>query len=75
MMMTDSDPTPAPQRAVWFFVAATFVFATPVILFQGSAAWWVTVLSLAVGLVLVVLGGIQLGREIRARRAAPPSDR
>jgi len=72
--MKESDPTPAPQRAVWFFVAATFLFAMPVILFQGSAAWWVTALSLAIGLVLVVLGGIHLGSEIRMRRTGPPSD-
>jgi len=69
--MTDSKPTPPQQRAVWFFVAATFVFAMPVIVFQGAAELWVTILSLAVGMVLVVLGGRQLGREIGARRGGP----
>ena len=73
--MTNDDSTPTPQRAVWYFIAGTFVFAAPVILFRGSAVWWVTVLSLAVGLVLIVLGGIQLGRELRGRRTGPPSDR
>lgn len=72
--MTNTNPTPPPQYAVWFFVAATFVFAMPVILFQGSAELWVTIVSLAVGMLLVVLGGIQLGRELRARRAGPPSE-
>lgn len=71
--MTDTGPTAPPQRAVWFFVAATFVFVTPVIFFRGSAELWVTLLSLAVGMLLVVLGGIQLGREVGARRAGPPS--
>lgn len=73
--MTDSKPTPAPQYAVWFFIAATFVFAMPTILFQGSAELWVAIVSLAGGMLLVVLGGIQLGREIAARRAVPPSER
>jgi uncharacterized protein (DUF58 family) len=71
--MTGNKPTP--QYAVWLFVAATFVFAVPVIVFQGSAEWWVTVLSLAVGMLLVVLGGVQLGREIRERRGDPPARR
>lgn len=73
--MTDSKRTPPPQYAVWFFVVATFVFATPVIVFQGAAELWVTILSLAGGMLLVVLGGIQLGREIGARHASPPFKR
>ena len=67
-------PNPPPQYAVWFFVAATFVFAAPVMFFQGSAALWVTIVSLVIGMLLVVLGGIHLGREVRARRAAPPTE-
>ena len=73
--MTESEPTPPPQYAVWFFVVATFVFATPVIVFQGAAELWVTILSLAVGMLLVVLGGRQLGRELGVRRAGPPFKR
>jgi hypothetical protein len=72
--MTDNGPTPPPQYAVWFFVAATFVLTMPVVFFRGSAELWVTILSLAGGVLLVVLGGIQLGREVGARRAVPPSE-
>ncbi|PPF56501.1 hypothetical protein C5B94_03535 [Clavibacter michiganensis] len=75
MTMTQGRPDTPPQRAVWCFIAATFVFATPVIVFGGSAVLWVTILSLAAGLLLVVLGGVQLGRELSARKGDPPSER
>ena len=63
-----NDAKPVPQLAIWYFVGATFVFATPVIIFQGDAHLAVTISSLVVGLALIVLGGIQLGREITQRR-------
>lgn len=63
-----SNNSAPPQYAVWFFVAATFVFAAPTIWFQGSAPLWVTIVTLVGGLVLVALGGIRFGREIRDRR-------
>jgi hypothetical protein len=72
--MTDNGPISPPQYAFWFFLAATFVFLSPTIFFRGSAAWWVTIVPLAVGMLLLVLGGIQLGREVRARRAVPPTE-
>lgn len=62
-----------PQIAVWFFVGATFVFAAP-LLFFPEAAWWARIVSLGVGFVLVVCGGIQLGRELRTRRPDLPKD-
>jgi hypothetical protein len=67
--MTDNGPTPPPQYAVWFFVAATFACVMPVLFFRGSAGLWVTVVSLAAGMLLMVLGGIQLGREVKAGRS------
>jgi hypothetical protein len=51
--MTETKPTPPPpQYAVWFFVAATFVFVMPVTLFRGSAELWVTIVSVSVGMLL-----------------------
>jgi hypothetical protein len=73
MTMADSRPTPSPQYAVWFFVAATFVFAMPVIVFRDSVELWMTIVSLTGGMLLVVAGGVQLGRELRARKVDPPS--
>ncbi|MBF4551096.1 hypothetical protein ITJ61_12625 [Pseudoclavibacter sp. VKM Ac-2888] len=57
----------APQQvAVWYFVAATFIFAGPALI--ADLPIWVRIASLVVGLVLVVFGGRQLGRETAARR-------
>ena len=64
----------APQQiAVWYFVAATFVFASTTLWFRG-AELWMTIAIFAVGMVLVVLGGLRLGVEWKAWRAAkrPP---
>jgi hypothetical protein len=73
MKMTASKPTPSPQYTVWFLVAATFLFATPAIVFRDSAELWVTIMSLTGGMLLVVLGSVQLGRELRSRKVDPPS--
>ncbi|WP_298942423.1 hypothetical protein [uncultured Microbacterium sp.] len=53
--MTTPQNTP-PQTAVWFFV------------FDDAPPWvrWVT---LTVGLLVVVAGGVQLGREVTQRRS------
>lgn len=63
-----------PQIAVWYFVGATFIFIAPTMFFQGSAPLPVTTGTLVAGFIVVVLGGVQLGREIRQRRRddAPP---
>jgi Kef-type K+ transport system membrane component KefB len=58
-----------PQIAVWYFIAATFVFAASTT-FLRSDVLWITIASVAVGFVLIALGGWQLGRELQARRAA-----
>ncbi|MET0674021.1 MAG: hypothetical protein ABWY37_11070 [Microbacterium pygmaeum] len=72
--MTSKTHSTTPSIAIWYFVGATFIFAAPTLFFPGSP-WWVTAGTLALGLVAMVLGGIQLGREIqqqRASRATPP---
>jgi CHASE2 domain-containing sensor protein len=61
-----SEKTP-PQIAVWLFLAATFVFASTSVFLTGAGTW-LRITTLVVGLVLVILGGIQLGREISARK-------
>lgn len=62
---------PVPQYAVWFFIAATFVFALPTLLFSDPLDTWVRIALGIAGFVLVVLGGAQLGREMRGRRKPP----
>lgn len=62
-----NSPTPQPI-ALWFFLGATFVFAAPVIFFP-DAPFWLRMVTLGIGMLLVVGGGIQLGREVRGRRA------
>ena len=57
----------APQIAVWYFVAATFVFASTILFFPDPDLW-LRILTLALGIVLVILGGLQLGRELKARK-------
>jgi hypothetical protein len=76
--MTDNSPSAAtPSSAggvsVWYFIAATFAFAAPALLFSG-ADLWLRVVLLAVGLALMVAGGIQLRTEIAARRRADSPD-
>ncbi|MET0297220.1 MAG: hypothetical protein ABW024_07450 [Microbacterium sp.] len=70
-----SQESPTPQIAIWYFVGATFVFAAPVIFFPDAGVW-LRIATLALGFALIVVGGIQLGREITQRRenkaAAPP---
>lgn len=65
-MSTSSTPQPL---AVWFFIGATFVFAAPVIFFP-DAPFWLRLVTLGLGMLLVIGGGVQLGREIRGRRAS-----
>jgi len=56
-----------PQIAVWYFVAATFVFASTTLFFD-SPVLWVRIVSLVVGFVLIAAGGFQLSREMKARK-------
>jgi len=63
--MTDDKTQSSPQAAVWFFIAATFAFASTA-LFIHDADSWLRITTLVVGLVLVILGGVQLGRELKS---------
>lgn len=58
---------PPPQIAVWYFIGATFSFALPTLLFQNADPW-VRMLTTVLGFVLIIVGGYQLNREMRARR-------
>lgn len=62
-MSTRDEP---PQVAVWYFVAATFIFSAPVWLLRDGGVW-MPVACVAVGFVVMVLGGIEFGKELRAR--------
>jgi hypothetical protein len=55
------------QIAVWYFVAATFVFAAPTLFFDSGEPW-LRILTVIVGFALVIAGGVQLGREMKSRR-------
>lgn len=66
-MNTPVDTTDTPQIAVWYFVAATFIFAAPA-LFLTDADMWVRIALLAAGFLTIVAGGVQLGRELTQRR-------
>ena len=59
--------TGTPQIAVWYFVGATFIFAAPALFFPGAQPWVRVALFIA-GFLVIVAGGIQLGREITQRR-------
>lgn len=64
--MSASSDSPQ-QVAVWYFVAATFVFASTELFFTDPEPW-LRISALVFGFGLVVAGGLQLGRELRARR-------
>ncbi|MDR5699209.1 hypothetical protein [Agromyces aerolatus] len=68
-MSTNTD-APA-QIAVWLFVSATFAFAATSL--YPEAPMWLRTAFTILGFVLVILGGVRLGRELGARRrpAAP----
>ena len=67
--MTSPRSSSPPQFAVWYFVGATFVFGAPAA-FLPDPAPWVRLVFLVIGFALVVIGGVQLGRELRQHRAA-----
>jgi hypothetical protein len=73
----DGEPAvPAPAAAdspsyysVYFFVAATFAFSSTVIFFPDADPW-LRYGAMALGILLVVLGAVRLGREVGFRRGA-----
>lgn len=64
--MTSSNNA-APQVAVWYFIGATFLFVAP-ILFVTDAPLWLRILSLMLGGIVMVIGGVKFAREITQRR-------
>lgn len=55
------------QVAVWYFIAATFL-STSTVVFFPDAEGWIRIATIVGALVLIALGGVQLGREITERR-------
>lgn len=63
---------PPQQVAVWYFIAATFIFTLPGLMFPDAPPW-VRILLFVTGLLFIAAGGIQFAKEIRERRNPPPS--
>ena len=73
-IVTSNSRSSTPQIAVWYFIGATFIFAASTLFFP-DAPLWIRISCLALGFLVVVAGGFQLGREIRQRgdgRTVPP---
>jgi len=62
---------PQQQVAVWYFIGATFAFASTTLFFPDPEPW-LRIATLIIGFALVVAGAFQLGRELK--RPTPPSD-
>ncbi|WP_156518275.1 hypothetical protein [Microbacterium aurantiacum] len=62
---------PPQQVAVWYFIAATFIFTLPGLMFPDAPAW-VRILLFVTGLLVIAAGGIQFAKEIRERRNPSP---
>ncbi len=56
-----------PSISIWLFVGATFLFVAPELFLPGTDLW-VKIAFIVAGFVVVVIGGIQLGREIARGR-------
>lgn len=75
-MNTDRGDAQPQQIAIWYFVGATFLFAAPALFFPDADVW-VRIVLFAAGFLVIIVGGVQLGREIRHRRDLrdePPRD-
>lgn len=62
-------PTRRTDTSVWYFVAATFVFAAPMLFFRDATIAWLPLVALGAGLGIFVLGVRVFMRERRAARA------
>lgn len=61
----------SPETAVWYFVGATFAVTVGPMMFGGDGEIaWVTPSFILLGVVLIICGGIQLGKEIRLKKEA-----
>ena len=54
--------------AVWYFVAATFFAALGPMMLSPEPGHWTTFIWIGLACVLLVVGGIVLGQELRSRR-------
>lgn len=70
-----STKSATPNTAFWYFVAAVFIFASPILFFRDLNMPWVSIVALALGLIVVTLGTATLLREQRQRRSPvdPPA--
>lgn len=67
------------QASVWYFVGATFAFASTSLFFSEPELLWLRIVMMVLGFGLVVAGGVLLGREMTeqcsARRGPPEPPR
>lgn len=63
---------PPQQIAVWYFIAATFIFTLPNLLYPDMPLW-LRILFVVIGILIVAAGGAQFAKEIHGRRQNPPS--
>lgn len=59
----------APETAVWYFVAATLIFAAPMIFFRDANLPWLPLVALGVGLGVFGLGVRVFRKERRVALA------
>lgn len=64
--MSSNTDSPA-SVSVWYFVGATFAFASTSL--YPDSPLWLRIVTMILGFVLVVIGGYYLSRELGARRA------
>lgn len=65
----DADEPTAPSTAVWYFVAATFLFSGAVFgqtLLDTTP--WLGALSFAIGALVMIIGCVVFARELRAKK-------
>lgn len=62
--------TQTPQTSVWYFVAATFIFASRALFFRDFDPPWLPFVTYGLGLVVFVTGVVVFVREERQRRSS-----
>lgn len=62
--------TPSTQTSIWYFLGATFAFASTSLFFTEPGLLWVRIVMLVLGFGLLIVGGFVFGREMNERRAA-----
>lgn len=64
-----TEQKPSAGTAIWYFVGATFAATLGPTLLNPGPGHWSTTIWVGFAGVLLVLGGIVVGRELRQRRA------